>query len=114
MLTRRVSCADPLQSAMLGSLPSLQNEDTYELCSIASSNETADDLIGPGRMLGRAYGFFGRKIENALSNAAEQLGYGPRVTAVKIRRLYEDESIPASTRNKQLRRKCKRLGRYVR
>lgn len=86
----------------------------YEVCSLASSNETADDLPGPGRTLGKLYGFLGQRIESGLGRAAERMGYGPKVTALKIQRLQRGEVLlSASARRKQLEKNCKRLVRYV-
>lgn len=47
--------------------------DDYFTCSVSSTGETADDLPGPGRLLGNAYGFFGRKLENGLGWTAKKL-----------------------------------------
>lgn len=52
--------------------------DVYELCSIASSNETADNLPGPGRLLGNLYDSAGRRLEGGLGRVAVQMGHGPR------------------------------------
>lgn len=54
------------------------NADEYELCSIASSNETADDMPGPGRLLGNLYDDAGRRLENGLGRVAIQMGRRPR------------------------------------
>ena len=40
-----------------------------EVCSIASSNETADDLLGPGRLLGNLYSHLGDRLEEGASLA---------------------------------------------
>lgn len=88
--------------------------DVYELCSITSSNETASDIVGPGRMLGRLYSFLGHRVEIGIGNAAERLGYGPRMTAMKIRKLYEDKTLSAEARCRAIRKKCERLERYLR
>lgn len=89
--------------------------DAYTLCSIASSNETADDLPGPGRTLGKLYSFIGTKIERGLGRAAERIRYGPRATALKILKIQENKMLlPAPTRRKRLEKNCVRLARYVR
>lgn len=45
----------------------------YELCSIASSNETADNLPGPGRLLGKLYDSAGQRLENGLGRVAVRI-----------------------------------------
>lgn len=106
--------ACPLQPANVDDSAFQSTADDYTLCSISDSNETADNLPGPGRTLGNAYFFFGRKLENRLSWAAERLLHrGPRITALRIQIIYDDESISTSARNKKIEKKCQRLNRYV-
>lgn len=88
--------------------------DTYELCSIASSNETASDIVGHGRLLGKLYTFLGHRLESGIGNAAEKLGYGPRMTAKKIKQLCEDKTMTVDRRCRAIRKKCDRLERYLR
>lgn len=65
--------------------------DEYTLCSVSSSNDTEDDLVGPGRTLGHLYEFLGRRIEYVLGLTAEKLLHrGPRRTAQRIKAIYRD------------------------
>lgn len=54
----------------------------YELCSLASSNETADNLPGPGRLLGNLYEGIGRRLENGLGRVAVRMGLNPHIMAM--------------------------------
>lgn len=92
---------------------SLDTDADYELCSASSSNETADDLPGLGRILGNLYVSAGRKLENAFGRVALRMGRGPNATALKIQRILEDESLRSFTRRKRLEKKCKILARYI-
>ena len=83
----------------------------YELCSIASSNETADNLPGHGRLLGNLFTLIGQRFEHGLSSTAKRMGYGPRVTAKRILRIYDNDLYPA--RCKKLRRNSACLVRYA-
>ena len=85
----------------------------YEVCSLSTSNETEDDLPGPGRTLGKLYNFLGQKVENGLSKAAESMGYGPNIIALRIQRIQENPGLDLRRRRK-LRANCRRLARYVR
>lgn len=85
----------------------------YELCSIASSNETADDLPDPGRLLGNLYVSAGRRLEDRFGRVAVQMGYGPNVVATKIQKILDDKSLRSFTRRKKLKKKCKSLARYI-
>lgn len=86
----------------------------YEVCSLTSSAETADDLPGPGRLLGNLYSFIGRKFENRVGSVVVRMGYGPTVSALKIQRIEEDQSLCYSVRRKKLRKNCKLLAQYLR
>lgn len=90
------------------------NDFLYEVCSLTSSAETADDLPGPGRLLGNLYTFIGRKFENRVGSVAVRMGYGPTVSALKIQRIEEDQSLCYSVRRKKLRKNCKLLAQYLR
>lgn len=57
-----------------------------EVVSIASSNETVDNIPGPGRNLGNVYLYFGRKLETLLNAMAKSRGAGP----VNVRRRIVD------------------------
>lgn len=85
----------------------------YELCSAVSSNETADNLPGPGRNLGNLYISAGRKLENGFEMTAVRMGRGPNAIAVKIQMILEDKSLRSSARRKKIKRKCKSLARYI-
>lgn len=96
--------------------PCIPHDDSsveYELCSIASSNETMDDLPGPGRILGNLYTSARRRLENGIGRLAVRMGRGPNVTALKIQRILENKSLRPLTRHKKLKKNCKRLSRYV-
>lgn len=90
------------------------DESSYFLGSYNSSSETDSDVPGPGRLLGKAYGFFGRKIENVLSVAAVKVGRGPRATAIKIRRLIRESTPIKSSSHKKLKKAGKHLVKYTR
>lgn len=55
--------------------------------SAESRNETASDIPGPGRLLGRVYAELGRELEAILSFVARRVGRGPATTARRIQRL---------------------------
>lgn len=59
--------------------------DMEESESSISSDATASDLPGPGRLLGNLYSNNGRKLETAIGKTAEWMGYGPRVVAERVR-----------------------------
>lgn len=86
----------------------------YEICSIASSTETADNLPGPGRLLGNLYTGAGRRLEDEFGRIAALMGYGPNAMSMKIQKLLMDKSLRAFSRRKKLKKKCKDLARYVR
>lgn len=85
----------------------------YELCSIASSNETMDNLPGPGRVLGNFYTSAGRRLENEIGRVAVRLGCGPHIAARKIQEILNDKSLRSTQRLKKLRNSCKSLTRYI-
>lgn len=92
--------------------PGISPDGVYNLCSLPSSNETASNLPGPGRMLGNFYGFLGRRLGIGMSRAAERMGYGPRVVAMRIQRTWESPALDLARRRK-LKKNCIRLARYV-
>ena len=81
----------------------IQNEgdkSIYELCSQqSSSNDTASNLPGPGRMLGLLYSRWGRALEGAIGQVAHKSGFGPKAVASRIRRV-EFKGINISGENK--------------
>ncbi|KAI5118532.1 hypothetical protein M0805_009684 [Coniferiporia weirii] len=91
--------------------------------SITSSNETADNLPGAGRILGNAYVFAGRGLEKQLGSVADCLGFGPKAVAVRIQKRREvtvtRPALPLlsrSSRNesKNIEKDCRRLLKCVR
>lgn len=58
--------------------------DDVDVVSIISSNATESDLPGPGRTLGRVYGYLGRHLKRALGALAERKGLGPQQVALRI------------------------------
>lgn len=61
----------------------LQESDIPTLSAV-STNATASDLCGPGRTLGLAFRYLGRKLEIALSRYFEKHGFGPKPTSERI------------------------------
>lgn len=84
--------------------------DSHFAGSVNSQTETTTDNPGPGRILGKLYGFVGRRIENGLGMVAMHMGYGPRATVVKIRRLRGNNT---NTKKRKLESAGSRLVRYV-
>lgn len=74
-----------LPSNMANASASPASDVDYELCSIASSNETADNLPGPGRLLGNLYDNAGRRLENGLGRVARRMGRRSRNKAINSR-----------------------------
>ena len=56
-----------------------------EVLSLASTNVTASDLPGPGRILGNVFSYLGRKVELAIESLAVSRGYGPENVVSRIR-----------------------------
>lgn len=90
------------------------SESSYCVGSLNSSSVTDISDIPPGRLLGKSYVFLGRKAENCLSMAAEKLGFGPRPTAMRIRRLIQKNDPLESSNCKQLKNAARRLVKYAR
>ena len=104
--------------------------DKYTLCSASSLNDTEDGLIGPGRTLGMVYGLLGEKLENVAGRiAVKVLHRGPQETGKNILTVHGKPYIylrdrktgqdvrtlnPQYNNVKLIRKKCKRLNRYVR
>ena len=61
----------------------LQSLAEYE-SSDFSTNATTSNLPGAGRTLDLFYQYAGRKLENALNNAAHGMGYGPNAVERRI------------------------------
>lgn len=105
------TCATPFRDMYAS-----DRESSCFLGSHNSATETDSDVPGPGRLLGKAYGFFGRKVENCLSVVAVKLGYGPQAIAVKIRRLarLRKEGRAKSNNEKKLEKAGKQLVKHIR
>ncbi|THG97944.1 hypothetical protein EW145_g7508 [Phellinidium pouzarii] len=99
------------------------DQESYIACSVASSNETADDLPGAGRTLGKLYNYAGRILERQLGSIAEHLGHGPCATAVRIRRhraiiISASKTVPVKpcslatikAKRRKVEKDCKRVG----
>ena len=94
-----------------------RSDEACEVCSLVpstTSTETANDLPGPGRLLGNLYSYLGMRVENGLGRVAVLRGRGPEATALEIRRILTDQSLGYAGRRKKLRKKCDRLARYAR
>lgn len=59
--------------------------DAWSVSSI-STNSTASDVIGPGRTLGMAYKFAGKRLEASLNKCFEKAGFGPHAASRRIQR----------------------------
>ncbi|KAI5120939.1 hypothetical protein M0805_001644 [Coniferiporia weirii] len=85
-----------------------------------STNATADNLPGPGRIIGNIYGSLGRLLEIQAGRIAETLGRGPHVTAIRIQRRREViasaslSKLPTiKAENERLEKDCKRMLKYA-
>ena len=56
-----------------------------DIVSIQSSNDTADNLPGPGRLLGKVYNEVGKRLESLLNSIAEKRRLGPSNIAQRIK-----------------------------
>lgn len=59
----------------------------YIYTSVSSTNDTASNLPGPGRVLGNVYSSAGRRLERAVGVVAHKAGFGPNATYKKIQEL---------------------------
>lgn len=59
--------------------------DALSVSSI-STNSTASNVIGPGRTLGLAYKFAGKRLEASLNKCFEKAGFGPHAASRRIQR----------------------------
>lgn len=108
----RCPCDDAL--SVEGQLLSVLESET-------STNLTADDLPGPGRLLGNLYVALGTPLERRIGQLADKLGYGPRATAIKIKKRRHlstsSSSTYASSGNaedvKDLKKSLKRMLKYT-
>lgn len=56
-----------------------------------STNSTASNLVGPGRVLGNFYSVTGRRLERALGGIAHRAGFGPEAIYERISTLYLED-----------------------
>lgn len=89
-------------------------ESSYFIGSANSSTATESDRPGTGRIIGNLYSFVGKRIEKRLSTISVRLGYGPRATAVRIRRILQSTVISKRCQIRKLERESKRLTGYIR
>lgn len=64
---------------------SLWNEESDSDSLSIATDDTADNLIGPGRTLGLIYACVGRWVEIKLNKLAEKMKIGPDATYEKIK-----------------------------
>ena len=94
--------------------PFLEAKDIADdLYSIASTNETADNIPGPGRILGNLYRLLGQKLEEGLGSLAGKFGHGPRATALEFKHIHNNEALSVAIREKKLRKKWNQLESYA-
>lgn len=95
---------------------------TSKSYSSDSTNITADNLVGAGRVLGNVYVFLGNRLEGRLGASAEKLGYGPQASATKVQRhrqlmasTLEDPELQTSfdMDNKEVLKHCRKLLQYA-
>ncbi|KAI5118530.1 hypothetical protein M0805_009682 [Coniferiporia weirii] len=109
---------------MASSSRTCHNVDDLSLlvCSVASSNETADNLPGAGRVIGNIFSCTGKGLERQLSSVAERLGFGPRATAFRIQRRRKAITTypelpplpgPFRAKSKKIEKDCRRLLRHI-
>lgn len=95
---------------------------TFKSYSSDSTNITADDVVGAGRVLGNVYALLGNRLEGRLGAGSERLGYGPRASAIKVQKhrqsmasTLEDPGHQTSfdMDNKEVLKHCRKLLRYA-
>ena len=59
----------------------------YTFTFYSSTNDTASNLPGPGRLLGNAYSYAGRRLERAVGVVAHKAGFGPNAVYQRIQEL---------------------------
>ena len=87
--------------------------DEHLPCSTNSSTETASNIPGTGRILGIAYDFLGKRLEDGLVTLAHSLGRRPRAVAVRIRKT-RTQSLQPEVRQRELENAGKSLVEYIR
>lgn len=84
-----------------------------EVVSISSSNETVDDLPGPGRTLGNLYNHLGRKLETLIDRIAACRGAGPVNVGRRIETMVSYSTVELTSDERvRVRRELKRLIAY--
>lgn len=98
-----------------GSMGIDELHEEYYACSNVSSNETADNLPGPGRILGNVYVSLGRRVEHGVARVAVRMGIGPQVIANKIQKIEEDSerSLFNPKEYRKLRKYGKQSAKYL-
>lgn len=66
------------------------SDDTPSILS-HSTNSTASNLPGPGRVLGNFYRVTGRRLERTLGDLAHKAGFGPEAIYQQISTLYLED-----------------------
>ena len=61
----------------------------YTFTFYSSTNDTASNLPGPGRLLGNVYSYAGRRLERAVGIVAHKSGFGPNATYQKMQELMQ-------------------------
>ncbi|KLO17774.1 hypothetical protein SCHPADRAFT_150463 [Schizopora paradoxa] len=61
-----------------------KNDNDNRSTDSLSTNATADNLPGPGRTLGLAFGWGGLHLEKRFNKLAEKFGYGPKAAEKKL------------------------------
>ena len=86
-----------------------------QVIELESSNDTADDLPGAGRLLGKFYQVTGQYLERAINALAKRSVHGPRVIAKRIQlRHWDHEYARATTQHeKEQRKDFKKLISYT-
>ncbi|KAI5118535.1 hypothetical protein M0805_009687 [Coniferiporia weirii] len=103
--------------------PSDAVDDQSLIWSSASSNQTADNLPGAGRIIGNCYDLTGRGLERQIGSVAGRLGFGPLAVAVRIQKRRKAITTysnlpqppgPFRAESKKTEKDCKKLIGYVR
>ncbi|KAH8113661.1 hypothetical protein DFH11DRAFT_1773528 [Phellopilus nigrolimitatus] len=87
--------------------------------SSISTDATADDLPGPGRLLGNLFMFLGRRLEAAVNRFAEKRGYGPVASRKRLVKMSYDKfncritPVQGTVEFKRSQKEVKRLLKYV-
>lgn len=90
------------------------NESSYFIGPFENCTETDSDAPGPGRFLGKAYGVFGNAVERIISSLAIKIGCHLCLTAMRVRRLKQENTLPVALNRKKLKKDGKWLVTYVR